>query len=841
MPAFPARPSAPVRPRAVHSNGSSARCLARPKASSSLNPAPSTHHTPDPTPNEPADQATARRRAAAPLPASGDVLIGRTRDLAAIQALLDDPQAPLVVLTGPGGIGKSRLAAAVVAAERTRRARTAVLVDLAQLPPDQAGLDLLLPTIAAALNLDQHRPGDPIDSASLGAAIGERPLLLALDGMEHLAAAGPQLTALLQLAPRLTILVTSQVVLDVYGERVYPVAPLTFPATGATPPSPPSLDDALAFDAVRLFVHRAFGEDMPALALDRIAALLAIAARLEGHPLAIELAASHLRTSGDSLPTLAAALAGRRMRDGQPTPDMGPLQHTLARSYARLDPVDQAAFRRAAALGGPWSVADAAPVLALGDEETAASSIARLVDASLLRTVPSREGTPRLQMLATLRQFGRRLLEETGEIAATRQRLAASILAFAEEASAELTGADQQLWLDRIGERLPDVRWTFALLARDPDAATLPDDAALRLATALWRFGYSRGALREAVGWLQDALAASGSTSTAPTPLRGRALHSLGLLTGMQGDRGRARGLHAEALAIGRALDDRELMGLACLGLGEQAVARGDLAAAHDLIQQGSTHLARVDDRRGRAVALTNLANVLWSMGRPGEASALNHEARTLYERAGDGRGVAWSVTNLGRIALQRGAFGEAIPLLHDALRRYEEAGDLVGMVETLDALARCAFAAGDAESARRILAATDRTREELHFPVPEIDRAEDDAFRDRLRIHHHPAASLSPTSLDDAIALSHGVDATAIAARPAAANGPAPAISSREMEVLLLLKQGKSNQEISERLYIGVRTVQSHVLHIMRKLDASSRVAAVAIAMQQGILPPDA
>jgi len=818
--------------------------LVRPKASSSLNPAPFAHHTPDPTPPEPS--APAPSRAAAPLPAPGDALIGRTRDLAAIQALLDDPQAPLVVLTGPGGIGKSRLAAAVVAAERTRRARTAVLVDLGQLPPDQAGLDLLLPTIAAALGLDT--PGEAIDRATLGAAIGDRPLLLALDGMEHLTAAAPDLTALLQLAPRLTILVTSQVVLDVYGERVYPVAPIAFPdAEGPLTPAPP-LDDALAFDAVRLFAQRAFGEAVPALTPDEVAAMLAIAARLEGHPLAIELAASHLRTSGDTLPRLARALL-----HGQPAPDMGPLQRTLARSYTRLAPPDRAAFRRASLLGGSWSVADAMPVLALGDEEATAASIARLIDASLVRTVPSPEGTPRMHMLATLRTFGRRLLDDAGETAMAEQHLAASVLAFAETAAAELTGADQHLWLDRIGERLPDVRWSFAWFARaaslpdTPDAPEtsagtpappLPNDAALRLATALWRFGYSRGSLRETVGWLREALAQA--PPAAPAALRGRALNSLGLLTGMQGDRDKARTLHAEALAIGRALDDRELMGLACLGLGEQAVARGDLAAAHDLIQQGSTHLARVGDRRGRAVALTNLANVLWSMGRPGEASALNHEARTLYERAGDGRGVAWSVTNLGRIALQRGAFDEAIPLLHDALRRYEASEDLVGIVEALDALARCALATGNADAARRIVAATDRTRAELHFPVPEIDRSEDAAFRTRLHPRKAARQPAAPT-LDDAIALGYAVSANAISRPGASAEQRAAALSGREMEVLALLKQGKSNQEISDSLFIGVRTVQSHVLHIMRKLDASSRVAAVAIAMQQGILPPEA
>ncbi|MGB3327298.1 MAG: hypothetical protein WBA46_00005, partial [Thermomicrobiales bacterium] len=246
-------------------------------------------------------------------------LIGRDRELAEILALVGDPHAPLVVLTGPGRIGKSRLAAAVVAQRQRDPAQTgtAILIDLGQLPPDRT--DLVLQAIADALDIP--RSGAPLDADSIGAAIGERPLLLALDGMEHLVAAGPQLSTLLQSAPRLSILVTSQTVLDVYGERVYLVAPIAFPDPDTLPETPPSLEEALQYDAVRLFVQRAFGPgELPVLTPDDIMALLMVAARLEGHPLAIELAASHHRTSGDGLPDLAAALAPVREAVASPTP-----------------------------------------------------------------------------------------------------------------------------------------------------------------------------------------------------------------------------------------------------------------------------------------------------------------------------------------------------------------------------------------------------------------------------------------------------------------------------------------------------------------------------------------
>ncbi|MGC4192011.1 MAG: LuxR C-terminal-related transcriptional regulator [Thermomicrobiales bacterium] len=803
----------------------------RSKASSFLNPPPFSHqsHT---------LHHAAEVSVATDPHAHDDTLVGRETELAEIQALIDDPDSPLVVLTGPGGIGKSRLAATAVARERDRRMRTAVLIDLGLLPADRT--DLVLVTIAAALGLDL--PGNTPNATVLGEAIGDRPLLLTLDGMEHLVAAGPDLTALLRVAPQLTILVTSQTVLDVYGERVYPVAPISFPASDDVSRRSLTLDEALTFDAVRLFVQRAFGSHpLPAFTPTDIAGLLAIAARLEGHPLAIELAASHYRTSGDSLSVLAEALSRELLpvpesgATGQPAPDMSPLQRTLARSYARLEPAEQAAFRRASVLGGAWTVADTVPVLALGDEGTTADSIALLLDASLIRMLPSSEGAPRMHMLAPLREFGARLLDESGETASTDARHATSVLAFAEAAAPELTGAAQREWLDRIDDRLPDVRRAFAWFARFPDS---PADAQLRLAAALWWFGYSRGSLRESIGWLETALANTPESHN--RRLRGRALNALGLLVGMGGDRDRAQMHYGEALAIGRELGNDDLIGWAYLGLGEQAVARQDLTTAHHLIQRASSHLARSNDLRAQAVVLTNLANVLWSMGRLAEADALHHDARARYERIGDERGVAWSVTNLGRIALQQDKIAAAIPLLHDALHRYVAGDDRVGIVETLDALARCAFATGDIASARKIVATTDRTREELHYPVPEIDRAEDAIFRARLQGEPAAPDETSILSLEDAIALGHGIDAGALPPAPAMPEAPST-LSPREMEVLALLKQGKSNQEISDELFIGVRTVQSHVLHIMRKLDASSRVAAVAIAMQQGILPPDA
>ncbi|MGB3330295.1 MAG: tetratricopeptide repeat protein, partial [Thermomicrobiales bacterium] len=504
--------------------------------------------------------------------------------------------------------------------------------------------------------------------------------------------------------------------------------------------------------------------------------------------------------------------------------------------HARLAPEEQAAFRRASSFAGVWTVAEAVPVLALGDEETTAAIILRLLDASLVRVLPTNHDVPRMTLLAPLREFGNRLLEESGELMTTASRHVAAVLAFAEEASPELTGANQLAWLDRIDERLPDIRRAFAWFSYP---ALAPEGSSLRLATALWRHGYSRGSLRETVGWLEEALAMV--TPADQALMRGNAINSLGLLVGMQGDHTRARALHAEALALGRAQGDLDLMGRASLGLGEQAVARKDLATAHNLIQQGSTYLARSKDLRGRAVALTNLANVLWSMGRLEEADALNREARSLYERIGDRRGIAWSVTNLGRIALQRKATAEAIPLLQDALRRYAETDDRTGIVEVLDALARCALATDDALAAARIVQATDRTRIELNYPVPEIDRMGEDAFRRQLGRHLATPPAPAVTTLDEAMALGHAVQASALP-QHATATRPAPStLSPREMEVLVLLKQGRSNQEISDLLFIGLRTVQSHVLHIMRKLDASSRVAAVAIAMQRGILPPDA
>lgn len=776
--------------------------------------------------SDPTSPTLPNRHSADHLPVLADVLIGRERALAELRHLVADPASPLVVLTGPGGIGKSRVAATLAHAYSQR---PAVLVELGRLPSGR--IDLVIPTIAAALGVTLPEAGS--DVVALTDAIGSRDLLIVLDGMEHLVEAGPLLTALLRGTPNLSILVTSQTVLDLYGERVYPLAPLTYPPEDDRSGQPVSLEAALTYDAVRLFVERMAdsGDSVPAES--DVPALLAIARRLEGHPLAIELAAAHARATGSGLHALADAL--RRDPASSAQPPMGPLAQTLARSYERLSPEEQMAFRRASLLGGAWTIADAVPVLAIGTEDETTIVLAALLDASLVRILPASGRNDRMQILEPLRVFGFRMLDEAGERDATEARLAKAVLSFAERVAPELTGDEQASWLDRVDDRLPDVRHAIAWFDEHGQ-----DDCLLRLVTSLWRFGYTRGQLHETVGWLEMALANSVQREEEPASmaLRGRALNALGLLVGMRGHREQASRHYAEAYALGQTADDADVMGIASLGLGEQAMALGDRKTAHATIERGILQLARGEDLRSRAVGMTNLANVLWSMGRLDEAYALNREARTLYTRVGDTRGIAWSVTNLGRIALQRDDLHEAIPLLQEALHRSLEPDDRFGIAETLDALARCALARQDARRAALIVSATDRLRGEIGFPVPEVDQAEDVAFRRALAGQRAWDDDGKPVDLPQAFSLALGI---ATPESPETTGLVPSGLSARELDVLRLIQQGMSNQEIADTLFIGIRTVQSHVLRLMRKLDASSRVAAVAIARQRGMLAQDA
>ncbi|MGB3306573.1 MAG: LuxR C-terminal-related transcriptional regulator [Thermomicrobiales bacterium] len=755
--------------------------------------------------------------------------MGRHRELAEIRALLADPAVRLVVLSGPGGVGKTRLATEIAKDHEGAFADGVIVVHLSRLRIPT----LVLPTIAAALGIDDRRDADLLDAVI--DFLAPRECLLVLDNFEQVIGAAPALTSLLTAAPQLTILVTSRVVLGLYGEYIYPVPPMVMPTTdvdGAL-----TLESLLELEGVQLFVERARAI-VPEFQLQRgdVPAMRTIIEGLDGLPLAIELAASRLRTF--SLHELAARV-GHRLdlleHPGASGPDRWrTMRKTIAWSYDLLPSEEQAMFRRLSLFIGTWTLDDARAMSqgsqgANDDDWSVIGRVSSLVDKSLVRRVASEHGQPSFGMLETLREYGIEQLHAANEYDDAVERYIDYVLGVVRDAAPHLTGADQVLWLDRLAALHADVRVVFQLVT-----AREPAELALRLATDMWRFGYSRGHVGESLEWLEIALARAPERNV----LRAEALNAAGVLLIVLGDDERSRRMHEEALAIAEESGHDEAAGMAFLGLGDIAVGQGDYDWARRMVEAADSLLNGGKNRRAAAVAKTNLGNLLWTLGDVDRALAAHAESRVLFEAIGDRRGIAWTQTNIGRIALDEGDYARAVADLQGAVRLYDLLDDRMGLAEAFAALAEIAFAGSDYARAAALLGASEALRIDIEYPVPAIDQERYRHLTAETRDRGPEAFDQSwrrgqSLRLDEVVALALGVTPPKPSKTPVK---PPPfehrafrLLTPREREVLQLLREGKSNLEIGQELSIGVRTVQTHVANILRKLQVNSRTAAVA------------
>jgi predicted ATPase len=670
-------------------------------------------------PASPVDSGCGRARTGN-LPTWLEPLIGRQREVTAIQDLLAEDSVRLVTLTGPGGSGKTRLAVAVASCLTDRYRDGVWFVDLAPITdPDLAAL-----AIASTLGVRERGSESVFDGLREHLRAWES--LLVLDNFEQVLAAGRLIPMLLMTCPGLRVLVTSREPLRVRGEHEYPVSPLPLP------------------EAVALFVERARAVKPDFAATGEAEPVIAdICARLDGLPLAIELAAARTRLLP---PGAMLARLERRLQVVASGPrDLPARQQTLRRtidwSYDLLSPDEQQLFARLAVFVGGRSLEAIEAVCnadgALGDGVL--DGVESLVGKSLLRQEEGAGGEPRLTFLETINEYARERLEASGEGAALRRLHAAFFLALAEEAKPRLVGPQQGRWLARLVEEYDNLRAAMAW-ARDAGETELW----LRLAGALWRYWEMRFHLREGRAWLEAALAAD---TGAPPAVRARALNGVANLT-WQSDLVQGAAYQEEALALFRAAGDdlgtvwalNDLANIVdergdysgAIALYEESLALSrkigaaweEACALHNLAlaagvmesyERAATLLddaliqwERLGDEVARARSLDAAAQVARDRGDLDRALALGEEGLALRRRFGDRYGVAVSLVGLGWTMLARGDGPRATGFFHEALPLHLEAGDRRGMASCLTGLARLLADRGHPDTAARLLAAAD-------------------------------------------------------------------------------------------------------------------------------------
>jgi predicted ATPase len=694
------------------------------------------------------------------LPVDTTPLVGRERDLDSVLNLLRRPGVRLVSLTGPGGMGKTRLATAAAAALEQDEGREVFFVDLAAVR-DPALVESAIASVLGVRAADQETVTETLERS-----LRLRDVLLLLDNFEQVLPAAPALTHLLHLAPNLRLLVTTRVALRLSGEQEFPVPPLSVPTLGDLT----AVSELVRSGSVALFTQRAQAV-LPSFELDETAArtVVSICAFVEGMPLAIELAAARVRTLSvesllDRLRSPLSILSGG---SGDLPERQRTLRATIDWSYDLLSDVDRAVFRQLSVFVGGFTVDAAESVISLGEGAVLAASsdlvvldgLTALAESSLLAQDDQPGGDRRHRLLEPLRDYAHERLAASGEAAVVRDRHAACFRDLVERAEPGLRGGDQIAWLARLQMESANID-----AALDWSIQTGSVEVGLRIGAAVWRFWQLRGHLASGRSFL-DRLFALPEADDHPSALAGAKacagrlaifqgdldsaisyLHSsLSLFRQCGDDTGeafslmnlgmvdRAQGKHSSALSllttsadIWRSTGDKWGLSLALSYLGTET-GSDDVATAQALLTEGLSIARRVGDQRGTAEALTRLGVLSMDVGDSAEAQSRLQEAVSLQRELGDVLALPISLSHMASLAESRGNLAASEQFLLEVVAIAGRSGDPRTLIGSLRRLAAVAAQQGQSERAARLLGSASGLSgqaDEQHDPLTEGVRA---------------------------------------------------------------------------------------------------------------------
>ncbi len=766
------------------------------------------------------------QRRANNLPQPPTSFIGRSREILQVGRLLASTR--LLTLIGMGGCGKTRLALEAATVQAGVFENGVCWVDLIGL----SGSALVIQAVAQALDLREASHESLLET--LTHYLKAKHLLLVLDNCEHLLAACQELVkALLLACPNLQVLATSREPLAIAGELTWLVPALSMPeAVHLLQPDNRWSAELTRYDAIRLFVERAQSV-LPTFTLtnqNRVA-VVEVCQRLDGMPLAIELAAARVNVL--TVQQIAARLDDRLalLTGGNRTaliPRHQTLRATMAWSYDLLSEQERLLFCRLSVFSGGFAL-EAAEAIGEGggiQAKQVLDLLSHLVDKSLVVADTQASSEARYRLLETIRQYALEKLQESGEEMTLRRRHCDWFLALAEQADRQLRGPHQVVWLERLEMEHDNVRaglvWSLAHEHK----------IALQLASVLAWFWRLHNHFSEGRRWLEMALTAS----HAPATLRIRALAGNGLLAFSQGDTTRATTLLEESLALSRNQNDNWGIAWSLHGLGRVASFHDAFERAAALLEESLTLFRELGDTSGYAYSVYYLGIVARYQGDYARATALLEESLSMSRATGDTWLIAWILIHMGQLACTLGDYPRAVEAQQESLILCQELKTAWGMAACLESLARVAQAQAMMEGAVRLFSAGAALRD--RYGLAAIDLGDLARTRNELSRERFAAAWAEgqAMTLEQAIREASNI-ASPIKDAPIHDPALVEPLNERELEMLRLIAGGLSNHEIAERLVIALSTVKWHINNLFGKLDVHSRTQATARAKELGLL----